>query len=203
MVVTTAFSTRCWRNTVKAYLFGLGWALFLFGYISCNSFAEGIEVKSAKLNLVNDAYELNADISVSLQKNLEDALKKGLVLHFQTDFVLSEPHSWWLSWWFDRTIVEASRFSILSYHLLLRRYYLETNYQLKTYDTLDEALAALGHIEGWQVADKNQLDPKGSYKGALRLRLDLSKLPKPIQINALAGGKWEAEGEWYKWKIEP
>jgi hypothetical protein len=199
MIVTTVFSTRYWRNTVKAYLFALGWGLFLLGFIPCHSFAEGIEVKSAELKLVNDVYDLNADISVYLQKNLEDALKKGLILHFQTEFELSRPRSWW----FDETIVEASRASILSYHLLLRRYYLETNYQLKTYDTLEEALAALGHIEGWQVADKKQLKPKERYKGELRLRLDLSQLPKPIQINALAGGKWQAEGDWYKWKIEP
>jgi len=199
MIVTTVFSLRCWRSTVKAHLFGLAWVIFLVGFLPCSSFAEGIEVKSAELKLVNDVYELNAEISVSLQKNLEDALKKGLILHFQTEFELSRPRSWW----FDETIVETSRVSILSYHLLLRRFYLETNYQLKTYDTLGEALAALGHIEDWQVADKNQLKPKTTYKGELRLRLDLSQLPKPIQINALADGKWQAEGEWFKWKFEP
>ena len=161
--------------------------------------AEGIVVKSAELKLNNDAYELNADIAVSLNKNLEDALKKGLILHFQTEFELSRTRNWW----FDESVAEATRNSILSYHLLLRRYYLETNYQLKTYDTLNEALAALGHIEGWQVAEKNLLKPNQTYKGELRLRLDLSQLPKALQINALTGTKWEAEGEWYEWKFEP
>ena len=195
MIITTDFSTQFWRRLRQILLIGLG-GLFLAGA----SAADGIVVKSAELKLVNDAYELNADISVSLQKNLEDALKKGLILHFQTDFELDRPRGWW---WFAESIAQASRVSILSYHLLLRRYYLETNYQLKTYDTLDEALAALGHIEGWQVAEKKQLKLKEAYRGRLRLRLDLSKLPKPIQINALAGGKWQAEGEWYEWKIEP
>ncbi len=161
--------------------------------------AEGILVKSAELKLNNDAYELNADIAVSLNKNLEDALKKGLILHFQTEFELSRTRNWW----FDESVAEATRNSILSYHLLLRRYYLETNYQLKTYDTLNEALAALGHIEGWPVAEKNLLKPNQTYKGELRLRLDLSQLPKALQINALTGTKWEAEGEWYEWKFEP
>lgn len=194
MIVTTVFSTRCWKNRFSALLAAFG--LFV---LAGGAAAEGIEVKSAELRLVNDAYELNADIAVNLQKNLEDALRKGLILHFRTEFELSRPRSWW----FAESIAEAERTSILSYHLLLRRYYLETNYQLKTYDTLGEALAALGHIEGWQVADKNQLKPKETYRGELRLRLDLSQLPKPIQINALAGGKWKAEGEWYEWKIEP
>jgi hypothetical protein len=200
MIVTTVFSTRYLRSTLKAHLFALGWVLFLLiGLFPGHSYAEGIEVKSAELKLVNDAYQLNADIAVELQKNLEDALRKGLVLHFQTDFELSRPRNWW----FDETIVETSRTSILSYHLLLRRYYLETDYQLKTYDTLEEALAALGHIEGWRVAENKQLKPKVTYEGELRLHLDLDQLPKPIRINALAGGKWQAEGEWYKWKFKP
>jgi hypothetical protein len=161
--------------------------------------AEGIQVKSAELKLNNEAYELNADTAVSLNKNLEDALKKGLILHFQTEFELNRPRSWW----FDESVAEATRTSILSYHLLLRRYYLETNYQLKTYDTLSEALTALGHIDGWPVAEKKLLRPRQTYKGRLRLRLDLGQLPKPLQINALTGARWEAEGEWYEWKFEP
>jgi phage gp46-like protein len=161
--------------------------------------AEGIQVKSAELKLNNEAYELNADTAVSLNKNLEDALKKGLILHFQTEFELSRPRSWW----FDESVAEATRTSILSYHLLLRRYYLETNYQLKTYDTLSEALTALGHIDGWPVVEKKLLRPRQTYKGRLRLRLDLGQLPKPLQINALTGAKWGAEGEWYEWKFEP
>jgi hypothetical protein len=161
--------------------------------------ADGIQVKSAELKLNNEAYELNADTTVSLNKNLEDALKKGLILHFQTEFELSRPRSWW----FGESVAEATRSSVLSYHLLLRRYYLETNYQLKTYDTLSEALTALGHIDGWPVAEKKLLRPRQTYKGRLRLRLDLGQLPKALQINALTGAKWEAEGEWYEWKFAP
>jgi Domain of unknown function (DUF4390) len=195
MNATTVFTTRYWKNAFSASLAGL----FMLALVPGLSAAEGIEVRSAALTLVDDAYELNADISVTLHHNLEGALRKGLVLHFQTDFELDRPRSWW----FAESIAEATRTSILSYHLLLRRYYLETNYELKTYDTLGEALAALGHIEGWQVAERKLLNPKETYRGQLRLRLDLSKLPEPIQINALADGKWQAEGKWYMWKIEP
>ncbi|MGA9991511.1 MAG: DUF4390 domain-containing protein [Thiobacillaceae bacterium] len=194
-----ASSTPCWRNALDVFLAGIWMAMLGMAVASGMAAAEGIVVRSAELKLNNDAYELNADIAVSLNKNLEDALKKGLILHFQTEFELSRTRNWW----FDESVAEATRNSILSYHLLLRRYYLETNYQLKTYDTLNEALAALGHIEGWQVAEKNLLKPNQTYKGELRLRLDLSQLPKALQINALTGTKWEAEGEWYVWKFEP
>lgn len=199
MFNTTASSTRCWRNVLDFFLDGIVMATLGLALVSGMAAAEGIQVRSAELKLNNDAYELNADIAVNLNKNLEEALRKGLILHFQTEFELSRVRSWW----FDESVAEATRNSILSYHLLLRRYYLETNYQLKTYDTLNEALAALGHIEAWPVAEKKLLKPKQTYKGELRLRLDLSQLPKPLQVNALTGAKWEAEGEWYEWKFEP
>ena len=199
MINTMASSTPCWRNALGNFLARRRMALLGMLLVSGMAAGEGIQVKSAELKLNNDTYELNADIAVNLNRNLEDALKKGLYLHFQTELELSRPHSWW----FDDTVVEATRASILSYHLLLRRYYLETNYALKTYDTLGEALTALGHIEAWPVAEKKLLKPKQTYKGRLRLRLDLSQLPKPLQINALTGAKWEAEGEWYEWKFEP
>jgi len=199
MINTTAFTTPCWRNAFSCLWVRLALVLLGMAFVAHTSAAEGIQVKSAELKLNNDAYELNAEIAISLSKNLEDALKKGLVLHFQTEFELSRLRSWW----FNESVTEASRASILSYHLLLRRYYLETNYQLKTYDTLNEALAALGHIEGWPVAERKLLKPKQPYKGELRLRLNVSQLPKPLQINALSGVKWEAEGEWYQWTFEP
>ncbi|MGO9443292.1 MAG: DUF4390 domain-containing protein [Thiobacillaceae bacterium] len=195
MIATTVFTTRYWKNAFNATLA----ALLMLALVPGLSAADGIEVRSAELKLVDDAYVLNADISVNLHRQLEVALKKGLVLHFQTDFELDRPRSWW----FAESITDATRTSILSYHLLLRRYYLETNYALKTYDTLAEALEALGHIDGWQVAEKKMLDPTESYRGELRLRLDLSKLPEAIQMNALADGKWQAEGTWYVWKIQP
>ncbi len=198
MINTTAFTTPCWRNSPNRLLVWLAITLLGLVFVVHTVAAEGIEVKSAELKLNNDAYDLNAEIAVNLNKNLEDALRKGLVLHFQTEFELSRVRDWW----FNESVAEASRASILSYHLLLRRYYLETNYQLKTYDTLSEALTALGHIEGWAVAEKKLLKPRQTYKGELRLRLDVSQLPKPLQINALSGVKWEAEGEWYEWKFE-
>jgi hypothetical protein len=35
------------------------------------------------------------------------------------------------------------------------------------------------------------------------MRLDLGLLSKPLQINALATGKWEVEGDWYEWEVTP
>ena len=41
------------------------------------------------------------------------------------------------------------------------------------------------------------------YDAAVRLRLDVTQLPKPFQINALASRDWSLQSEWYRWSFVP
>jgi hypothetical protein len=41
------------------------------------------------------------------------------------------------------------------------------------------------------------------YDAAVRLRLDVTQLPKPFQINALASREWSLQSEWYRWSLTP
>jgi hypothetical protein len=79
----------------------------------------------------------------------------------------------------------------------------ETVEGYKAYDTLADALAGLGRIEGWVIALKKTLKPGERYLAAIRMRLDLGLLSKPLQINALATGKWDVEGDWHEWEVAP
>ena len=38
---------------------------------------------------------------------------------------------------------------------------------------------------------------------ALRLRLDTSQLPKPLQIDALGSSDWNLGSDWYRWTFKP
>ena len=64
--------------------------------------------------------------------------------------------------------------------------------------TISEALQAVGSVGGWHVIDNAQLDPSKSYIAALRMTLDLSKLPKPFQVNALNNRDWNISSEWLR-----
>jgi Domain of unknown function (DUF4390) len=33
------------------------------------------------------------------------------------------------------------------------------------------------------------------------LRLDITQLPKPLQVNALTGSDWTLDSAWYRWLI--
>jgi hypothetical protein len=66
-----------------------------------------------------------------------------------------------------------------------------------------EALQAVGSIGGWRVIDNNQIDPSKSYTAALRMTLDLSKLPKPFQVNALNNRDWNVTSDWVRFSFSP
>ena len=69
--------------------------------------------------------------------------------------------------------------------------------------TIGEALQAVGSIGGWRVIDNAQLDQSRSYMAGLRMLLDLSKLPKPFQVNALNNREWNVSSEWYRFPFSP
>lgn len=159
--------------------------------------AEGIEVKSAELEMVEEAVVLNADLDISLSPALEDALNKGVPLNFITDFELKKPR-WY---WFDETVVSIQQHFRLSYHALTRQYQLSSNGQFQNFATLGDARRELGKLHGWQVAEKGLAKRRTPYIAGLRMKLDLTQLPKPLQVNALASKEWNLDSEWHRWNF--
>jgi len=69
--------------------------------------------------------------------------------------------------------------------------------------TISEALQAVGSVGGWTVIDNRQLDAGKSYTASLRMTLDLSKLPKPFQVNALNNRDWNLSSDWLRVPFSP
>lgn len=160
---------------------------------------EAVTVLFADLKLNDDSWTLNAAFNVRLNRTQEEALKKGISLYFVTEVELDRKRDWW----FNEDVTIASRIGRLNYNPLTRRYQLESVDGYKAYDTLFEALAELGRIESWAIVPKKSLKQGNHYLASIRMRLDRGQLSKPLQINALASGKWEVEGEWHEWEITP
>ena len=160
---------------------------------------DAVTVLYAALQPSGDDWVLDAALNVRLNKTQEEGLKKGIPLNFVTEFKLQRMRSWW----FNEDVAVASRTGRLNYSTLTRRYQLETAEGFRAYDTLPEALAELGRIESWTIAPGKSLKAGNAYKLALRMRLDVGQLSKPLQINALASGKWEVESDWHEWEVTP
>ena len=155
-------------------------------------------VRQAAIQMTQQGYVLDADVDIVLNSTLENALTKGINLYFLLELELTRPRNWW----FDEGIAEPVRKMRIYYHLLLRRYVVETGYTTQTVATLSEALALLGRVDGWQVLDRGALKPGQRYDARLRLRLDAAQLPKPLSIGAVGGDKWEMATPWYSWSFD-
>jgi hypothetical protein len=99
-------------------------------------------------------------------------------------------------------VVELEQQYRLSYNALTRQYRLSVGGLHQNLDTLDEALALLGRLRPRLVAPTDVLEAGTVYDAAIRMRLDLSQLPKPFQINALGSRDWNLSSEWYRWTVE-
>jgi hypothetical protein len=160
---------------------------------------EAITVLYATLKPAEDHWAVDAAFNVRLNRTQEEALKKGIPLYFVTEVELERVRTWWL----NEEIAVSSRIGRLNYSPLTRRFQVETVEGFKAYDTLPEALVELGRIEKWAIISNKLLKSGNKYLAAIRMRLDLGLLSKPLQINALATGKWEVEGDWYEWEVTP
>ena len=181
---------------IKQFIFLCLMALSIFSTIAS---AEGIKIKSFELERVDSDWLLNATFEIELSSGLEDAVQKGVVLYFQTEFDLTR--SRW--YWFDEKPAIAQRQTRLSYQPLTQQYRIASEGFTFSAKTISEALQAVGSIGGWRVIEGNQLDAGKLYTAALRMTLDLSKLPKPFQVNALNNRDWNVSSDWLRFPFSP
>jgi len=161
--------------------------------------AEGIKIKSFEMERVDNDWLLNASFQIELSPGLEEAVQKGVVLYFQTEFDLTR--SRW--YWFDEKPAVVQRQTRLSYQPITQQYRIASDGFTFSAKTISEALQVVGSVGGWRVIDNSQLDPSKLYTASLRMTLDLSKLPKPFQVNALNNREWNVSSDWFRFPLSP
>jgi hypothetical protein len=172
------------------------WSLAFVFMLSLTNFAQSqvIKVKQAELEKVDSAWLLNANFGIELSSGLENALKKGVTLHFLVQFELTR--SRW--YWFDEKAFSKQRLVRLSYQPLINQYRINAGGLAFNTNSLEEALRIAGAIGAWDVIELARIDPEKNYEAAIRMTLDLGKLPKPFQVDALNSRDWALSGEWLR-----
>ncbi len=184
-------STRSWKSVVS-------WLLAAFAALFVSvAVAGGIEIRSAGVVPGEDAFLLDADMSIELSPVLEDVVSRGVPLHFVVEFEINRPR-WY---WFDDKVAARTQNYRLSYHALTRQYRLSTGLLHQNFASVEEALRIISRLRQWPVADRSQLQPGESYEAALRLRVDLTQLPKPIQVSAIGSSEWALGSDWLRWRF--
>lgn len=159
--------------------------------------AQENEVRDASLRATEEGLVLDAEIDFELTPRLAEVLVNGIPLYLAVEFELERPR-WY---WFDEKAASARMQMRLSYHPLSRQYRLSTGLLQRTFDTLDELLAAVRRVRGWLVVDRTVTFADADYYAAVRLRLDTSLLPKPFQLSALTGRELHLETPWKRFTV--
>jgi uncharacterized membrane protein SirB2 len=195
--------THCYKkdNWLRSFIMlGLTAAIMiyshtLFAVTTTTPTVSALIIKQAELLAKDEAYKLQADFDVAFSPEIEDAINKGVPLTFLIEFQVVSPRHYW----FDDEIVTLSMKVVLSYHALSRQFLINRDNHQLTFATLSEAKNELGKLRDWVVLEKAMLKKGETYNAALRVRLDQSQLPKPLQVEAINSGNWAMVSEPYRW----
>lgn len=174
-------------------------AVLALALVALSVRADNIEVRAASITLREDTYALDADFQTTLTPTLEDILAKGVPLNFLLEAEVIRPR--WF--WFNDKVVAVSQQYKLSYNSLTRQYRVSLGTLFQNFATLAEAVRFFSSVRNLPVADKSQLQPGVTYQAAVRMRLDVSQLPKPFQITALGSREWNLSSDWYRFAVTP
>ncbi|MDO8414454.1 MAG: DUF4390 domain-containing protein [Gallionellaceae bacterium] len=184
---------------------------FIFSLCLLSSaYAGGIAVHKAEARFSDNSYQLSADFVISFNSLIDQALTRGVPLYFISEFTLTRPRWYWL----DEVVTQSEQTIKLSYNTLTRQYRITRGSLFQNFSSLDDALRIIGHQsappidaallrqeEGYLAMVLPKKD--GDYIAAARMRLDVTQLPKPLQVNALATEDWSLDSDWFRWIVRP
>lgn len=184
--------------------------LFSVLFLLPSAKAEGIAVHRAEARFYDGSYQLSADFDIHFNSVVDQALTRGVPLYFISEFSLIRPRWYWL----DEVVAQSEQTTRLTYNALTRQYRIARGSLFQNFSSLDDALQIIGHqsaapIEAALLRDDEgyiaAMLPKkdGDYIAAVRMRLDATQLPKPLQVNALATEDWSLDSDWYRWIVRP
>lgn len=164
------------------------------------SWAQPPELRQFLLQRTPEALYLNARLALTPHGAVQDALVKGVPLYFVWEASVYRERWYWT----DKRVTTQRRVLRLAYQPLTRLWRVSVStdgagasggaglqYALhQNHDTLEEALAGVGHVARWRLADARQLDGGDEHYVVFDFRLDLTLLPRPFQIGLGSQAEW-------------
>nr|WP_255719331.1 DUF4390 domain-containing protein [Pelomonas sp. P8] len=155
----------------------------LLALIQAPAQAQGVELAQLTTRRADDGLELSFTTRFELSRSAEDALHKGVPLYFVAEATVLR--SRW--YWRDARAGQVERTWRLAWQPLTRQYRVSTGGLHQSFPTLEEALTVLRGISGWRIAEPKDIEDGGSYYLEFNYRLDVTQLPRPMQIGLQSG----------------
>ena len=145
-----------------------------------------------------DVYQISAQFDLDLSNTVQEALLKGIPVYFVVDAKVYRDR-WY---WSDKLVAAAQRHIRISYQPLTRRWRMQVASQpivqsglgvslMQTYDSLEEVMVNLRRLNRWKFADAAQIETGAGHHLEFAFYLDLSQLPRPLQMGAAGQSEWE------------
>jgi hypothetical protein len=158
-----------------------------------------LEVRSAYVTVDNGVYQLTARIAYPVNDEIRSALKDGVSLSFDLEAQVQKLRRYWT----NSTTVDIMLRRELSWHAVTERYVVRDveRGEHGSYGTLDQALAAIGTVEGWPVVVEPQLEPAASYEIGVRASIRRGTLSGALRALIWWSSSWERSSDWYTWSL--
>lgn len=149
------------------------------------------------LQRVEGALELTAQVDFELSHPVEDALLKGIPMFFVAEAEIVRERWYWA----DLRVAHTARHMRLAFQPLTRRWRLSVGALpidsagsgltlTQSFDSLPEVLASMRRFARWHVAEASQVPVDRDHVLRFRFALDVSQLPRPLQIGAVGQSDW-------------
>lgn len=179
------------------------WAWLCWCFLALPAVAQAPQAQQVSVQRGADGVFLSVRLTLTPADVVEDALTKGVPLYFvwQAEVMRSR---WY---WSDKRVASATRVLRLAFQPLTRRWRMSVSNEVganpsasglqyalhQSFDSLDDALAAVGRVVRWKIADAGQLDPSAEHRVEASFQLDLSLLPRPFQFGMANQPEWSVE----------
>ncbi|MGH8287982.1 MAG: DUF4390 domain-containing protein [Steroidobacteraceae bacterium] len=157
-----------------------------------------LEVSTAYVNLDHGVYQLYARVQYPLNPAIRAALQDGVTLTFDLETRVDRVRRLW----FNANVVDLMLRRELAYHVVTDRFVVRdiSSGDQKSFETLKEALAYLGKVEGWPILVAPQLDG-GRYIISVRAGVRRGKLPASLRALLFWTDDWQRVSKWYSWSL--
>jgi hypothetical protein len=166
---------------------------------SAGALANEPPVVSSSLQRMADGVRLSVRLDLQATPAVEQALVKGVPVYFVWRAEMMRDR-WY---WYDKREASVSRTLRLAYQPLTRRWRLSVSteseagsgkpgltYALhQSFDSLNEALAVVGRVAGWRVAEARDMSD-ADLRVEWQFELELSLLPRPFQLGMANEPDW-------------
>ncbi|WP_293188033.1 DUF4390 domain-containing protein [Ottowia sp.] len=202
IVTKTVSSMRCCKSVHASRR--LRWAILawmLGAAIAARADARA-DLTTLRVERTDEGLFLSAQVRFDLTSAVQDALLKGIPVHFVAD--VSVMRERW--YWYDQEVASAQRYMRVAYQPLTRRWRLNTSAEplvnaglgvslTQHYDSLAETMAAVQRLQRWKIANPSELESGGRQMLNFRFRLDSTQLPRTFQIGAVGQSDWHLSVE--------